>query len=326
MPDWDHGRVKILLRLVLVAVLGIALLVGGLFFFLGPIVKVGLETGGSQALGVGTPVESVSISPIAGSVDLRGLLVQSPEGFQQPHVMRLGRASMHVPMASLRDDPLVIEKVEIGDFALVLERQGKAFNYEPLLASAKRLRGEPGAKDQPAPEGQEPGPSRRMLFKEITIDGVDLTVDVFGGALPPQTLALGRYTLRDVEVGGDADPFGELLARLLDGVVEYGLEEAQGLLPADVAAILGDAQGQLEARLADELEKAEDRLQKELDGAAKDLGEKVDGVLGDLLGGKDQGAGAGGGAAEGAKQEAKKLGDEAKKKLGGILGGAKDGS
>jgi len=310
--------VKILVRLLLLAILGLVLVGGAVYFFLGSIVRAGIEKGGETALGVNTPVEGVDIVFGEGGfgearVEISGLTVKSPAGFQRPDVLRLGRAEVAVPIASLRDDPLIVEKVEIGDLALVLERQNGAFNYEALLEHAKRLTG-PRDTTDPAPGEPAPGSSRRMLFKEITIDGVALTVDVLPGTLPAQTLTLGRYTLRDIEVGGDADPLGELLARLLDATVEFGLAQADGLLPADVASIIGNARAKLDAKASEQLDELRSRAEKELEKAAGDLSEKVQ----DLFGGK-QGDMAPPGDAP------KKLADDAKKKLGGLLGGNKDG-
>jgi hypothetical protein len=107
----------------------------------------------------------------------------------------------------------------------------------------------------------------------IELDGLEVTFDLLPGTLPPQQVRLGSYTLRDIEVGGDADPLGELLARLLEGSLQYALEQGPALLGVDWRAEAEALRAKYEGRLSEEAgrlidgatERAQDLLQRELD-------------------------------------------------------------
>src|ERR1019366_3555996 len=106
---------KIILGIVIVIVVLVvvgAIVVGS---HLGDIVKAGLETVGPKVTQTTLKVDSVNLSVLSGSVGVTGLVLGSPEGYQTPSAVSIGKAAVSLTPGSILSDKIVIRSVEIRD-------------------------------------------------------------------------------------------------------------------------------------------------------------------------------------------------------------------
>jgi hypothetical protein len=96
--------------LIVVAVIAGLVLVG---FFLGDIVKAGIEKIGPSVTGVSVTVDKVNISLLTGSAGVKGFVVGNPTGFSAPQAISLGEASLGVSPASIFSDKIVIHSIRV---------------------------------------------------------------------------------------------------------------------------------------------------------------------------------------------------------------------
>ncbi|MBN1269849.1 MAG: hypothetical protein JXB04_09690 [Kiritimatiellae bacterium] len=180
--------------IALVVLLAVILIVAS--FFLGSIIKTGVETGGPAVLGVPVTLEKASVSPLRGRANLKELVIGNPEGFKSPHLFKLGELTVLMDMASLASDTIVIKKIQITGPDISYEKSLKTSNIGQLL---KNLEGEEKPaeekpkeeeKEEPPPEKAEGG--KKVVIEDFLLEGgkIHLSATLTGGKaimipLPP---------------------------------------------------------------------------------------------------------------------------------------------
>lgn len=310
---------KILRRLLLLAVIPLAIVLIA-YLLRDRFIAGVIEAAGTKALGVETEVANVSTSLTDGRFAVMGLRAANPPGFSAEPVLSIGTLSTELPLSRLPDDPLVVEEVVVDGVSLRVERRGATLNLQPIKASLDRLK---GAEPAPTAESQGADEPRKIVIRRVRIAATELVLDLGQPWVQPRSVTLDEVVLTDIEATGD-----DALAKVLGLVVERLLDAALGAageLPAEFGPVL-DA---LRAGLEDGLQ-AED-LQAALDVAMVELKSAGQEALSDAL--EEGKAELGAQAAELLGQQGAELleglqgvdglDEEAKKQLGGLLGGLK---
>jgi hypothetical protein len=79
------------------------------------IVAAAIEKYGSQTTQTDVRVSSVKLSLTAGEGVIEGLTVGNPSGFTEQHVFRLGKITTRIDLATVRQDPIVIDEIVVND-------------------------------------------------------------------------------------------------------------------------------------------------------------------------------------------------------------------
>jgi len=95
----------------LVVVMIVAGLVVG--FFLGDIVKKGIETFGPEMTQVAVSVDTVNVSLMTGSASIKGLVIGNPKGYQAPQAISVGFIAVGVNPASVLSDKIIVRTVRV---------------------------------------------------------------------------------------------------------------------------------------------------------------------------------------------------------------------
>ncbi len=216
---------KGLARIVGIAGVCALLLLGGALLFLNSILHYALERGGSVALGTATRVDSVRVQPLAGRLDVRGLQIDNPPGFDEPPFLSLGEGWIELDLASLRKERIVFPRIEIHAASVHLQRVDGRTNYAAILDN---LAG--GAGDAVPAEQEEPS-GGGFVIEELRITNVKAHV-----ALIPRTGGLTEMDLevpeiRLANVGSDSGEsiFGQLSAIVVQAVLNAVVTRSAGL-------------------------------------------------------------------------------------------------
>lgn len=215
------------------AVLGLA---GGLVLsaMLGPAVKAAVEAVGPQVAGVPTTLRSFSVSPLRGSVRLRGLVVGNPPGYKTPSALEFGDVRVRVRLRSLFSDTVVVERVLVRGAVATYELGPGGSNVGVIQRKAEAFVGGGGA---PAPKGGKS--AKKLLIKDFRFEGgrARLSAAILGG----NSLEADIPDLHLKNIGGDsgtspARAGAELLKAVTGGVAKAGLG-----LGKDLGAAAGGA-------------------------------------------------------------------------------------
>ena len=84
-------KVVKVLKSIIIALLVLIILIVAIVHFAGDkALKAGIETAASKALGVDVSVGNVSLSILAGKLELKDLVISNPEGYQHPEMLKIG--------------------------------------------------------------------------------------------------------------------------------------------------------------------------------------------------------------------------------------------
>ena len=203
---------KFLVRLVL-AVIVIVVVAGVVgYIYLDVIAKKAVETGGKYAMGVDTTVNKVSLHPFAGQLQMQGLKVANPQGFNGAHLMQTGTFELELVPGSLMDKTIVLKKFELDGLDMYIDQKMPQSNISVIMDNLKKLGG--GEK----PKEEKPSEGKKIKVDLITIRNVVAHVKVLVGR--ELTIKIPEIQLKNVtgdNAAGVALPV--LVARILPAIL-----------------------------------------------------------------------------------------------------------
>jgi len=170
---------KIILKLfVLVVVLILAGLVASMFF-LGSIVKKGVERVGPPITRTEMKLDGATLSLFSGSGTLKGFKLGNPEGFKTDAAVRVGTTSIGIRPSSLFADKVQVTHIRVEAPEITFESQGlnvQANNLSKILDNVKAAEdsagGTPG--DKPAEGQASGGASKKLQLDDFLMTGARL--------------------------------------------------------------------------------------------------------------------------------------------------------
>ena len=252
-------------RLLVVLVVLVVVLVVLVIFYADHLTKVGVETAGTQALGVKTQVAKADLSLLGGTLSLESLEVANPEGFETDYLLAIGGCSTKVKIGSLFSDTIVVETILLEGLTLTIEQKGLTSNLETVLKNIEKMKKEPSEKKDEAEE--KPGKRLSVERVEIVDAGARIKLLPIPGQADVLEIKLAPIVLEDitpdrnraelagtvfrevllavagaaVEAGGDKLPAG--LRQGLDQAIS-GLEEVIGTVREQISENAGKALGE----------------------------------------------------------------------------------
>jgi len=256
---------KLLVRLVLAVV--VLVVVAGVvgYLWLDTIAKEAVQRGGTYAMGVDTTVDKVSLRPFAGQLQMQGLNVANPKGFNGAHLMQTGTFELELVPSSLMDKTIVLKKFELDGLDMYIDQQMPRSNISVIMDNLKKLGDE-------KPKDQKPSEGKNYRVDLITIRNVVAHVKVLVG--PELTIKIPEIQLKNVtgdNAAGVALPV--LVARILPAIVAAVLESGKGVLPPELAMALRGDVSALTAQLGGQ-------AQQMVKGVQGEIGKTVGSVLG----------------------------------------------
>jgi len=233
-------------------ILVVLIVAGGIVlgFFLGPIVKTGMETIGPKITQVSVKVDAVNLSLLTGSAEIKNLTVGNPEGYKAPQAIHIGSAAVGINPLSVFSDKIVIRSVRVEGPEITFE--GNPFSGNNLNTILKNVNaasksGGPATTNAAAKTAQKP--PKKLEVDEVLITGAKVN---FNGA----TLPLPDIHLTNLGKGSDGITPADLTRRVLDAITT-----------ATVKAVVGAASNVGKG------------VEKSLSGSVSNLGKSLGGLF-----------------------------------------------
>lgn len=294
---------KFLVKLVAVGVLGFAMLAIGGHLALPSVARAGVEHGADMALGVHATLEDVVAGFGLGntSLGIKGLVLESPEGFGGAPLLEIGEASIQVGTFSLLSDTVRVPDITLSGLKLHLIQDGLNSNLKPVLDRihelAQSAAGEQDDETQPAPDAPDQDDadsdaesSKALAFGNVSLSEIGFTLELKGvPGMQPQSFEwiapAFEFDLSDKASRARVRTVGDLSARIIEELESRGMAAAEGVLPAHVLSLL---KGETNLKgVADELlDDGKAKLKELQDELEADLKDNLKGNLKDLFGGK----------------------------------------
>jgi hypothetical protein len=104
---------KLVIRIfVVVVLLLVVALVAGIFF-IGSIIKSGVEKVGPAVTKVPVKLDSAIVSVFGGNGELKGFVLGNPPGFNSPEAIKVGTMSLSIQPMSVLGDKVVIRSIKV---------------------------------------------------------------------------------------------------------------------------------------------------------------------------------------------------------------------
>jgi len=183
---------KIVLGLLATVVLLAAGLAVVFLFWLGPAAKALVEGIGPKALGTHVKIESLSIDPRKGTLDLVGFQIGTYEGFSRTNTWELADLHIAIDVRSLFSDTIVIHAIEVDSPHFTYEQNDATDNISEFIrniqAFAKIDPDQPREKKTKDPEDPEKT-AKKVVIEWLRIN--DMQMHLANTARPELDIQLG---------------------------------------------------------------------------------------------------------------------------------------
>jgi hypothetical protein len=217
-------------------------------FFLGSIVKAGVNRLGPVMTQTTVELQGAHVSPLSGVGTLNGLTVGNPKGWSDANALRLAKIHLNVQPSSLFRDTIVINEIVIDQPEFVYETKIVSSNIGDILKNIEQSMGGNKAAEPTAKSGKP----LKMIVKKFTLRNGKVTVGLGGQAV---AMPMPPVELTDIGVAeGGTTPTGVALAvmRSVTGSVIVASKDAllklggtSGVAAADIAKKTGAAAGEI---------------------------------------------------------------------------------
>jgi len=202
-------------KLLLLGLLAAVALYFALAFFLGSIVKAGVNGFGPKLTQTKVELAGASLSPFTGSGTLTGLTVDNPKGWSEGRAFYLGKVHVDVAPFSIFGDHVVINEITIDQPEFAYETKLVSSNIKDLLKNIEEFTGSGG--QAPATKGGKP---IKFVVKKFRLTNGKATLGVGAAALPVPLPPISLDNLGVAEGGITADQLaGALMQNVLGSIV-----------------------------------------------------------------------------------------------------------
>ncbi len=262
-----------------VVILLIVVVVAGVAFFLGPIIRTGVEQAGPRVLGVPVQLAKARASLLTGRVHLEGLVIGNPKGFETDHAFKVDSFQVEWAPASVLTKRVHVKSILIDSPSIMYEQTLSGNNFGALMDNLKEP--EPAGEAAPTKEEEEPAPADAKEGVKVVIDTLRISNGRIGVSMPGMgsgsvPIPLPTIELTDIGKERNGASIPEVIKQVMGAIVQ-GVTKAvtsSGQLLGQGLKTVGQGVG----AGAQQVGSAALDLGKGVGAAASDLGKGVGGA------------------------------------------------
>lgn len=232
--------VRILIGLVVILIVVAVVAI----FFIGTIVKTGVEKVGPTVAKVPVKLDSAKISIFGGNGELKGFVIGNPEGFKAPEAIKVGTVALSIVPGSVLKEKKHVRLVKVEGPEITYEMGLKGSNLGKLLDNVSGS----AEQDEKAPTKEQQATKTKLQVDEFVITGGRIHVGMTG--VGSQAIPLPEIRLTQLGEGPDGITPAELSKKVLSAIVDATTKAV-----AENAGNLGEAGKALTTGAADQLKK-----------------------------------------------------------------------
>lgn len=244
---------------------------------LGPILKKAVNTYGPRITKTDVTLDDVGVSLFKGRAALEDFSVGNPAGFQQPAALHVEAIELDLDEASILQNPVVIDLINVKSPEIHYEFKGKTDNLRELLRNVKESMGPADPADE---TGKSPKDKKRIFIKDFFLTNATLVFSSTHLEGQAARVSLPDIHLEDVGGKGEGSVPAQVMAVILEkiyeavrsGAVRGALEQKLDEFGRDLDELLQDGERRLEG------------LQEKLETEPGKVGDKVSDKLKEFLG------------------------------------------
>lgn len=182
----------------------VVLIVAGVIYMLSNIdslVAKAIEKHGTRVTQTSVSVSGVELSLKEGRGSIKGLCVESPDGFEVRDAFTLGDITLDIDIQSLRGEPIVIDEIRVSAPVVNVEvKETGASNIDELRKNVEAsVGGNAGG-------GDSGGKDKKIRIKNFVFEKGSVEVDATAMGLEKRTVILPEIRLDDIGGADGATP------------------------------------------------------------------------------------------------------------------------
>ena len=211
-----------IISIIVLCIIVLVLVLCGVFYLSGErLLKAGIETAGTKALGVAVEVGDVQLSIRKGMIGIRDLVVKNPPGYAHKELLVLGHGVIIADVKSLLSDVVRIRELKLENVNLTIEQKVLSNNLQDVIGSLKAKKDEAGK-----PSG------KKLRIDTLEITGVRVKVKLLPVPGKADTVTLNLAPIRMKNLGSDDKiDTGILVSKIMLAITEGIAEQGVGVLP-----------------------------------------------------------------------------------------------
>lgn len=216
----------------------------GVGFYLGPIVKIGLEQLGPRIAQVAIKVDAIDISLITGSAAIKGLVIGNPEGYASSQAMSVGHVAVRVSPMSCVTHKIVVYSVHVESPEITFEGGLSRNNLSKILDNinsfSKNLNPSTPSSPSNTAASSSSNPALKIEVDDFLVTGAKVHVNLSG--LVSRDISLPDIHLMDLgKDSGGLSP-SDLAGTILKVISKDTLTAVAGSvksITSDVKSLIG---------------------------------------------------------------------------------------
>ena len=270
------AKAKKVISITLAAIVVILLvIVAGFYFFGEGAIKGAIEKQGSKTLGVGVEVGDLDLKVFKGAVEIDGLVVDNPEGYQLENMLEMKSGKAAVEIGSLTKDTVKIQYLKLDGVHLYVEQKGLSNNLKEVLDSMPKVEEK---EEQAAKEGK-----KKLVIGELELTNISVTAKLLPVAGGDVRLDLAPIRMENLGEDGKMD-MAVLTQKILLAIAQGLADKGVGVLPADLVNAIDQGVNEVLGGVGGAIFKQGEGILKEggsiLEEGAGKGGEVIEGVKG----------------------------------------------
>ncbi len=191
---------KKVLIIIPIIVIGIFI---AIYFSLNSIIKSGVETIGSKAMGAEVKLNDVNISLLSGKGQLKGLFIGNPEGFKSESAFMLNEVRLALDVKSVFSDRIIIKEVYIDAPDITYEKGSGGDNIKAIMKNIESFAGgeEQAAQKEEVKQPEEAG--KKIQINSLVVKDGKINMSVT--AMQGKKLALSLPDIEMKDIGRDKE-------------------------------------------------------------------------------------------------------------------------
>ena len=226
---------KFVVRSLLILIVLVVLVAVATHLFLGTAIKSGIETVGPKITKTDVKLNSVNLSLLSGSGNIKGFTLGNPQGFKTPAAMSVGVANLRLEPRTLLDDKVVIRDITLDGPEITFETDLSLVNLKKILSNIEEATG--GGGKPSTPDTNQPAPAKQSEGKKLEVDNfliknAKVHVSVNAPLIGQQTANVSIPEIHLINMGTNAEGItaAELSKEVFAAIVEKTEEEAKKVI------------------------------------------------------------------------------------------------
>ena len=240
--------------------------------------KAGIETAASKTLKVDVTLDDVSLSILAGSVELENLIIPNPEGYENPNLLEAGKAKIDVGLKSLMSDTVEIDDMIFNDITVVIEQKGFTNNLQQILDTLPKPDEEPEDKTDDKEKAE-----KNLLIKNLELNNITVKIKLIPLPGKIDTIPLKLAPIKMTDLGSDNKmSVATLTAKILGAIAMGVAEQGVGIIPDEIIGPIKGVLGtgsEVILKSGEEVLKGAGEVLKGAGDAGKDITEGLKGLF-----------------------------------------------